>query len=623
MQALSRTLIVCLPLLFALYGTMHTQNLPCKCPKDKTPGRNCIDLEWSLQSSGPSQACYLLIVKNYQYSSSSTSLCQNYDSTRYLTFKVLHPKCYDSVNLTIMPWRADTGYKWRWNGSLPGGNPSFSTNLPTATPRQVIFEKIPNGAGWKPPMKRCEVDTFEVCIQCIPGKLTSGCFQPSDPTQDPTTILDMQVYFSDVNGNSWCTSEVGADYQTITPRPPRCTMGCGTCQTYYSQCNSWDISYGCDYADVMMVNDHGFPECSTETKVTLWMPPGSMKLCNKTRPLPQFRNWKTTYNPQNGTLSFTPPAGAGLAPCDTFKTRIPYCCDSGKVATLWFLDGLCGPEYFLDTVFSGAQIVRIDTVYLPGDNMNTAVGTNTTFGKLGCDSCTFGGDRAKWVNGSCDTIWFYNGNSTSSCINDGTGNKRWQKLEVDVPLNCTGIYDFVNQPPGWVKSITTDPITRIATLRFYTTDSSKAVGGCDSIGIRICCSVLNKITWRTYDIVEVIITQDTLIQPDPAIMKLMPWKQEISTVSKTGFTLGTPLPNPTTAGVTIPVNLQGMSHNTQRAIVRVYTATGEIVSEIHQNVQGGQVEEITLDGSRWIAGTYLVKVEVEGATATTTFVVQR
>lgn len=103
----------------------------------------------------------------------------------------------------------------------------------------------------------------------------------------------------------------------------------------------------------------------------------------------------------------------------------------------------------------------------------------------------------------------------------------------------------------------------------------------------------------------------------------MPWKQEISTVSKTGFTLGTPLPNPTTAGVTIPVNLQGMSHNTQRAIVRVYTATGEIVSEIHQNVQGGQVEEITLDGSRWIAGTYLVKVEVEGATATTTFVVQR
>lgn len=619
----------------------------CECGGDRDLTTNCIEVRF--EAVPGNDGCYNLIVYNNQWTSSGP--CNTYNNQRYLTFEFDNVDCWNNnnVDLEIVPWTFNTTYtppELRWEMNL-GGTLYNKYDFSSGHPSKFTFRRKNNQNGSNNPMNRCQIDTFRLCMGCH-DSLSVNCVNQ----------LGIKVYFSDNAGNPICTDEVGSpfgrNYERITPKPPICpeANNCDTgCTLYLSNCNSYSITYGCDYADVRIINDHGFPQCGQIDRFEINISAAGLGYCedelNYDDALPTFRDWQTTYDPLNGMLIYQAPPGCGLNTCDTFEIRIPFCCEDENRAGISIGDGGCVPYSQVYVPSPG------DTIWIndPGSGGNGGVGLwgPVEGGNPGCAGCFFDRDRAvvqeaqygidtnadmipdifyEDISG-CDTLTLFNRNhsSSSDCGDDPTGNSCWSFIELE--LDPTAEACDISVPRFPAVSITESfPGSNI-----WTIGPIVPICACDSLSVLICC-YNGTIKWKTKDISGVVIQAASArgdysnscdpgskVRVDDESIRFNASDPRIS--EEEGATLGEPVPNPTTGRVTLTLRPGPGTIGTARAAVRVHNESGRLVATMERNVLGGMLSDLTIDGSGWESGRYFVTVEIDGRQVTTQFVLRK
>ncbi len=635
---------------------------PCSCAGDFDVLTNCIETRVTRTDDTSNKTCYEVIVYNHQFSSNS-SLCITYDQTQYVTFELVHPDCFPG-QLQIFP---SDGYYDGWMYIDPATNtwyPYYDDT--TGHPRKITFMLTPdtvNGKAQPAYFRQCDVDTFYVCFDCIsatedslmrdpnceavppaspgfpnvpasvwPDACPPVCYDPSDPDQSLASLMDMRVYFSDASGNNLCTNEsgpTGRTYDSLRVEPQICDFsGCrDSCTRYYTSCNSWSITWGCDYADVVVVNDHARPSCDPVYSFELDFYPDGLKLCRKDPP-PPFRNWIVTYDSVTGRLRYDAPAGSpGLLSCDSFKVRVPFCCGDTNYVGVGISDGRCGPDHFACV---DEEAPYDSCYYYPGsddlyDGTNTLLASNP-----GCGNCFYGGhDYARWITGNdvvgpkdtCDTLIIYNRNQTGDCGNSPTGNRAWTSIVLDsVPSGCTPVV------LGWGAPFNSG-------LNQWTlTPPAGPRPPCDSVAIVFCCGYTPpRVRWETRDgsgTIDIDSVNGATWEGASYRIAAPPTvsgdhEAPASGAKLAGFELGTVAPNPSSGGVVIPLSVGALASGDGAAYIQVFAADGRMVAQMRQNVHGSSVATIAIDASSWPNGSYLVRVVIDGHELSTSFMLSR
>ena len=599
------SLLVTAILLFGSYSApLFGQCNPCPADRDKTT--NCIETEIEVASKTPSTTCYRLIVYNNQFSTSSNPLCSQYNTERFLTMEFLNAACYDSVDVQITPVKANT-----WHFDL-GGVTYTSYSNSVGHPNKIIWQRNNTPPPPAPDFKRCEIDTFLICINCITKGIDSTCANGG---------FDFKVYFSDAAGDPSCVNETtgGRTYERIGLRPPVCNLpSCGLCTFYGSTCNSWDVTFGCDYAEITIINDHSFPQCSPLKRIEFWV--GGMSLCTKANN-PKFRDWVTTQKDtlDRTYLAFTSP-NQGLKPCDSFKIRIPFCCTE-EDSTMYIQpgEGFCG-------------------YWGPGSGSGGSGGGNPpriqhTFPKLDCPDCYLDKDEGRLgrsgIPGSCDTLIICNKNTSNTQCggSKGTGNTKFTRVVIDVGTPCTVIGVL---PPHLATGWTVTPPTPPSTVWIA---NGPPIEPCDCIKFLLCgCSNLDVVKWITITPEGDTITVDSTggwdeeppsnpgIPPKKLVAPETPTIGSASSIgSSVVASVGEPVPNPTTGLTTIPLTLAAGSGP---ALVSIYGADGNLVGTKQQNIRIG-LNELQIDGSGWPSGSYRVRVQIGETVMNKVFILRR
>ncbi len=592
-----------------LFGTSSTAlwGQCAQCLGDQDQTTNCIEAKLEVATLQNNSTCYRLIVYNHQHSGVA-SRCTTYDTARYLTMELVNPACFDGVNLQITPVKDST---WVYNlAGTPYTNYAYTTGHPT----KVTWERDP--AVPAPDFARCEIDTFLICIGCVTGTLDSSCANGG---------FDMKVYFSDSNGNPTCVDETGPpagrNYERVTLRPPLCSIGnCGACQFYASACNSWDVKFGCDYVEITVKNDHGYPQCGPMRRLEFWV--GGLGICPKANK-PQFRDWVTTQSQHiNGKTYFAfASTNQGLKPCDSFKIKIPFCCtEEEKTVYVQPGEGFCG--YWSPGSGSG------------GANGDHPPQIQHTFPALDCPDCYLDKDEGRLgraaVPGWCDTLEICNKNTSNTQCggSKGTGNTKFDKVVIDVGATCTGIVVMPPHGPAWKAVIPPIPPSTV-----WVFDGPK-IEPCDCIKFLLCgCTNLGVVKWITMDkesgdTITVDSTGGWDEDPWPGI-GLPPMEKatpELPTFSSVGTgessvvaTVGEPVPNPTTGLTTIPLMLVSGSGP---ALVSIYGADGNLMGAQQQNLRIG-LNDLRVDGSDWPSGSYRVRIQIGETVMNSTFILRR
>lgn len=622
----------------------------CECFADYDVTTNCI--ETKLVPNPVSPGCYTLVVYNHQWDQDDVSPCSMYGAERYLTFELKDRGCWEGngVNLQVTPLTFNGSYSppqssWYWDSAgTQFGTYDYSTGHLT----KFTFQRRNNSSGSQSPMGRCAVDSFRICVGCV-DNLNAPCVEE----------MEIDVYFSDINGNATCVNEVvpGRTYERLAVRPPLCPSEevCDTaCDLYLSPCNSLDVQWGCDYADVTIINDHGWPECGPISSFEIGFSADGLGLCEdnvETETVPTFRNWTTTRDTSTGELTFTAPSGCALMPCDTFRVRIPFCCDSIRNVGLVFGQGLCVPydEYWVDSTFvDSTSSWDYDTNYVHGNGDAGITMQNRFADSLECAGCFFDQDEAtlkqgmvcildtvplgicdEWVENSnvCDELTIYNRNHSPmaipGCGSDPTGNQPIASIELTfdhtVDHECTP--SIIGGPPA------TESFPGSGVWTFI---PSPPIAPCDFATILVCCYE-GPITWKTFNASSVVITTDSVkgrwpddcepgssIHVEPPTLQAPLLTEERLTIDV--FRLSRGVPNPTTGIVTLTFESE---RDVTDAFVAVYDVSGALVYSRTEHVHAQGRHDIELDGSDWKSGLYHVRVTVEDSQLMTSFVVRK
>ncbi len=658
---------IAITLIVAMLGTSAAQaqgGWQCECPADFDLLTNCIEVKF--EAIPGSAGCYNLIVYNHQWSQNGPP-CP-YNSENYLTFKFKDPDCWEdnNVNLELLSWSLNHSYspaelKWEWNDN---GTIRSKYDRNSNHPTQFTFNRKNNQDGSANPMARCQVDTFRLCIGCV-DSLSLEC----------VTNMDIEVFFSDANGNPTCINELGingSDRASVSPRSPRCPgllpESCDTgCTLYASNCNSFNITWGCDYADLEIINDHAYhngvyPLCGPINEFEIGFAAQGLGLC-KDDPvldagLPAFRDWKTVYDPVSGTLSFRAPPGCGLKTCDTFRVRIPFCCESQKTAGILFGKGHCGSYSYMiiDTVAdpNAPGGFRYDTTFVnePGSEVpgRGRIGWNKFDEEPGCAGCYFDKDKAAikkalrcvadtnsdgicdiyWEDPSgCDTLILFNRNHSpeADCGDDTTGNQCWRFIELQLDREK-------GEPCEEPRVPTLDPNTPVTEVPpgsgKWRIGPFPKICKCEEVPIVICC-YKGPIIWITEDINGRVISIDSTrvdwstscpegsVPPQSKRVRFQ--TPDISQAA--GHRLGNPVPNPTSGKVSVPVNIGELPAEHGEARISIYNEGGELLRVIRERVSSQSRRELDLDATGWSNGTYFVRLELNGAILTTRFVLRK
>ena len=652
--------------------TLHAQPpYNCQCPGDFNLCTTCIEIK--VEPVPSSVGCFNVIVYNHQWDNTETPPCSAYDAEQYLSFKFKNQPCWEDNNVSVIlgSYEENTSYsppqsKWVWADPLATIYTQGFFHSTTDTPhypQPIIFKRRDNFGGASNPMRRCEVDTFRLCIGCK-DNIPDSC----------VNAFDMEVYFSDANGNSTCTEQAntgGKQFNVISLQPPLCSgapAGCDTgCTLYLSSCNTYNVTWGCDYADVEIINDHAYPMCQQITEFDMSFAATGMGICDNdpvlSEGLPTFRDWKTVYDPTSGHLIFRAPPGCGLKTCDTFRVRIPFCCESQKEAGLIFGKGLCGAysQVVIDTTITidpgppPTTITTYDTTYInyPG---SAGTGGMMSWNKFddepGCEGCYYDKDKAVihealqcasdtnndgicdiyWEDPSgCDTLILFNRNHAPGvdCGDDATGNKCWSTIELQLD-NTKGRPCVSPQAP----TLPPPPFTTIAEIPVgsgkWIINTNPPICGCQQVPIIICC-YNGRIDWTTKDANGVIISSDSLrvnwsshcpgasvpVQMKPTQLQT----PDIATAA--GHTLGHPAPNPTTGRISVPLNVGELSGESGEVRISIYNDAGSLIQVVRQQVSALSGTDLDLDASGWTNGNYYVYVELNGALLTTRFVLRK
>ena len=590
---------------FVLFGSSSVAlwSQCTQCTTDRDVSTNCIETKLEVASVQTNSICYRLIVYNHQYSPTSTTRCTQYNTERYLTMELFNAACYDSVNLQINPVKVNT---WLYNLS---GTLYTSYNYTTGHPSKVTWQRNSIVNPPAPDFGRCQIDTFMVCLLCTTKAIDSTCANGG---------FDLKVYFSNANGDPTCVDETGPptgrNFERVKVRPPLCNMtSCGTCQFYGSTCNSWDVTFWCDYIDITIKNDHSYPVCGPIRRVEFWI--GGVPICD-TNKLPKFRDWTTTQGrydtmQKRTYYTFTSP-NQGIRPCDSFKLRIPFCCTKQDTTVYIQLgEGFC-------------------TNWGPGSQDGSAPPRiYHTFPKLNCPDCYLDKDEAKLTEGlpgACDTLTICNKNtSNTECGGSkGTGNTKFDRVVIDVGTTCAGIQVMPPHNGGWIpKSIPTPP----STVWIF---EGPPIEPCDCIRFLLCgCLNVGVVKWITMTTSGDTITVDSTggwgEEPWPG-----PWPKQATpespTIGSAGATnssvvatVGEPVPNPTTGLTTIPLTLAAGSGP---ALVSIYGADGNLMGTKQQNLRIG-LNELQIDGSGWPSGSYRVRVQIGETVMNKVFILRR
>ncbi len=575
-------LILAIAILLAT-STLHAQG--CEpCPDDTDPSTNCTEARIEILTSRPNPTCYRLIVLNNQYSPTSTAQCTQYNADRFITIELLNPICYDSIHLSITP-KTPGRFLVSSDSTRPTGY------VGVVHPSKIIFENIAD------PSQRCTADTFDICI---------GCIQEIEDLTCALDDFDWRVYYSDSSGSATCINESGATGRTfaqVKPRVPLCPEAdpsCG-CPTYASVCNTWSVHYGCDYAEITIINDHGYPTCGPLNKIE-FMVLGAHR-CQKAV-TPTFRAWNLveTFDTNNNRMHYLyyPQSGdPGLAPCDTFRMRIPFCCPEGaEYITVQPGIGFCEHYTLIDDGMQPGAIHKYEEPFA-------------------CTECYLEKDvavyKAKGGGASpgqphCDTLVIYNRNTSSACGTDAGGNSPIYTIDLQT-AQCASV--AVISRPGWTPTAQGGGAYRIQT-------SATALQPCDSLVIVLCnCTSSGVVEWTTRD------EDDNELGSGRTgnLLKRPTAPPPLRSVGSAG-TLGTALPTPSNGRVTIPLHVGALAGDAS-ARIRVYDMAGALRQERQQSVHANTSIAIELDASAWSNGTYAVQVELEGSTLTQTFLLQK
>ena len=625
----------------------------CECSGDLSSTTNCIEVKSEIAGQG----CYNLIVYNHQWSQDGPP-CP-YNSENYLTFKFKNRDCWEdyNVNLQLSSSSLNHSYSpaepaWEWNDN---GTTRSEYNRNANHPTQFTFNRKNNQDGSANPMARCEVDTFQLCVG-------SGCVDSL--SLECLSNMDIEVFFSDVNGVPTCTDEVrGSDRAIVPIRPRLCpTLSLESCDTactlYGSNCSSLNVTWGCNYADVEIINDHAYPSCGPLNEFEI----AGVGICRDSAllsaGLPGFRDWETIYDPSQGRFIFRAPVDGGLQTCDTFRARIPLCCESQEEVEKAeiYIRGHCVAYYesHTDAVAdpSAPGGVRDTTIVYSSSGREWSVAGRNELTKPGCDSCYLDKDKAAikqalkcdssntsngrdsctWVPDpdpeSCDTLILYNRNRGPNGCDDTTGNRCWRFIELQLDRE-----DELCEPP---KVPTLPPGTRI---RQVPPNSGRWVIGpiippickCEEVPIIICC-YKGPIIWTTKDINDKVISTDTTrvdwstaYPPDgsvaPQSKRVRFETPDISQAA--GHRLGNPVPNPTSGKVSVPVHIGELPAEKGEARISIYNEGGELLRVIRERVSSQSRRELDLDATGWSNGTYFVRLELNGAILTTRFVLRK
>jgi len=566
-----------------------------QCLGDRDLTTNCIEVKFEVINSQVNSICYRAIIYNHQFSTNPT-LCSQYNAERHLTFELVSPSCYDNINLQIFPVKTNT---WDFTS---GGTIYQQYNRITGHASKIIWNRRNIPPPPAPSMTRCAIDTFIVCLGCT-ASTDSACANGN---------FDIKIYFSDANGNPSCVDEtnipgLSRNYERISPRVPRCYFGgCGDCLFFESACNSWSVTFGCDYIDLTIVNDHSYPQCSNINHFEFFI--GGMEPCSL-ETAPKFRDWsvstaRDTLNART-FYSYTSP-NQGLRPCDSLKIRIPFCCTDGD-STIYFQPGPGFCDYYSTGTASG-----VPRLY-------------HTFPALACPPCYLHKDRGELHQRNpmdyCDTMVICNLNTASPCGTSGTAtNRKIRSIHLDPGTSCMGV---VILPPHGGSVIPPVPPSTTWVI------NGASVEPCDCIKILLCgCSSLTKVRWTTFDNNGDTIQTDTSGGGWPED----PWSPghkpqvpslEPSTTGSNGAMLGEATPNPTTGIIDIPVIIGLLENVNGMAQIEVYTVNGNLIEQFDQKIRANTTTHLRIDGSGWNNGTYLVRVHLGETILTTTFILRK
>ena len=595
---------------------------------DFDPATHCI--ETKLEAIG--EGCYNLYVYQHQHQPSldnaSTWGCDSgaRGPQSYLTFEFGDLACWNNndVDLQVVPWTDNTTYdpvqtNWYWDSSGTQFNayqiaPSYTgaVHVPKFT-----FTRRNNEDGSPNPFLECRIDTFRICMGCV-DSLPASCIDE----------LTLEVYFSDQSGNPNCTNELtnGRDRDTLDLRPMRCPdpeLCDTTCTLYESSCNTVNVEWGCDYADVEIINDHAYPSCGALGEFRIKFAADGMSLCENdpmfadgsgnSKRIPGFRDWTSAYDPASKTMFFRAPPGCGLQPCDTFRIRIPFCCEEEAEVGLLFGGDVC-EQYKYPGSDSTMRPLRHAFAEPPpcGDcYMDRDRGMISEAMVCILDS-NLDGKCDVWAEdiSGCDTLTLFNRNhdpsqgSGSGCGDDETGNRCW--TQIDLQLDPTKGEPCAISVPRFDPGAT---ITEVPVGSGHYIIAGIQVCGCDSVSIIVCC-YNGSIVWTTSDGSGPIQTDSVrgdwdqgcagLKQPSPS----SPEEVDFTRSSDRGVEVGDAIPNPAAQRTT--VELTATSH-VDDVIVEVYTAEGVLRFTESRHVHGTGTVNFEFDVSRWPSGVYFVR----------------